>query len=56
MLPLTTLYDDYIDRPKLTGQKNPFEYAVPSLTKMSRKKYSRNLRFVFLFDSCRKDI
>ena len=21
----TTLYDDYIDRPKLTEQKNPFE-------------------------------
>ena len=29
MIPLTTLYDDYIDRPKLTEQKNPFEYIVP---------------------------
>ena len=29
MIPLTTLYDDYIDRPKLTEQKNnPFEYIV----------------------------
>ena len=24
----TTLYDEYIDRPKLTEQKNPFEYIV----------------------------
>ena len=29
MKPLTTLYDDYIDRPKLTEQKNPFECIVP---------------------------
>ena len=29
MIPLTTLYDDYIDRPKLSEQKNPFEYLVP---------------------------
>ena len=28
MLPLTTLYDDYIDRPKLF-EKKPFEYIVP---------------------------
>ena len=32
MIPLTFLYDEYIDRPKLTEQKNPFEYIVPSLT------------------------
>ena len=32
MIPLTILYDDYIDRPKLTEQKNPFEYIVPPLT------------------------
>ena len=29
MIPLTTLYDHYIDRPKLSEQKNPFEYIVP---------------------------
>ena len=29
MITLTNLYDDYIDRPKLTEQKNPFEYIVP---------------------------
>ena len=29
MIPLTTLYDEYIDRSKLSEQKNPFEYIVP---------------------------
>ena len=29
MIPLTILYDEYIDWPKLTEQKNPFEYIVP---------------------------
>ena len=29
MIPITTLYDDYIDRRKLSEQKNPFEYIVP---------------------------
>ena len=30
MIPLITLYDEYIDRPKLTEQKNPVEYIVPA--------------------------
>ena len=29
MIPLTILYDEYIDRPKLSEQKNPYEYIVP---------------------------
>ena len=29
MIPLTALYDDYIDRPKVSEQKNTFEYIVP---------------------------
>ena len=29
MIPLTFLYDEYIDRPKLTAQKTPFEHIVP---------------------------
>ena len=29
MIRLTTLYDDYIDRPKLSEQKNLFEYILP---------------------------
>ena len=30
MIPVLTLYDEYIDRPKLTEQTKPFEYIVPS--------------------------
>ena len=29
MIPLKFLCDEYMDRPKLTEQKNPFEYIVP---------------------------
>ena len=29
MIPITTLYDEYINGPKLTEHKNPFEYIVP---------------------------
>ena len=29
MIPLTFLYDEYIDRPKLSEQKNLFKYIVP---------------------------
>ena len=29
MIPLTTLYDYYIDRPKLSEQKKPIEHIVP---------------------------
>ena len=29
MTPLTTLYDEYIDRPKLIDQKPPFENITP---------------------------
>ena len=32
MIPLTFLYDEYIDRPKLTEQKKAFEYTVPPPT------------------------
>ena len=28
MIIVSTLYNEYIDRPKLTEQKNPFEYIV----------------------------
>ena len=30
MIPVRTLFNEYIDRPKLTEQKNPFEYIDPS--------------------------
>ena len=29
MLPLRILYDAFIDRPKITEQKKPFEYIIP---------------------------
>ena len=32
MIPLTFLYNEYIDRPKLSEQKKPFEYIVPPRT------------------------
>ena len=38
MIPLTFFYDEYIDRPKLTEQKNPFEYIVPLPHKWGRNK------------------
>ena len=33
MIPLTFLYDEYIDRSKLSEQKNPLEYIVPPPTR-----------------------
>ena len=33
MIPVSTLYDEYIDRPKLTEQKKPVEYIVPPPSK-----------------------
>ena len=39
MIPLTTLYDYYIDWPKLSEQKKPFEYIVlPPLKRGRRNK------------------
>ena len=32
MIVFTFLYDEYIDQPKMSEQKNPFEYIVPSPT------------------------
>ena len=29
MIPVSTLYDEYIDRPKLSEQKNQIEYIIP---------------------------
>ena len=29
MIPVSALYDEYIDRPKLTEQKKTHEYIVP---------------------------
>ena len=32
MIPLSFLYDEYVDRPKLSEQKKQFEYIVPLRT------------------------
>ena len=32
MIPVSTLFDEYIDRPKLTQQKDSFEYKILSPT------------------------
>ena len=29
MMPITTLYDEYVDRPKLTEQKTPVYHLIP---------------------------
>ena len=46
--PVSTLYDEYIDRPKLTEQKNPFEYIVPAPLKRGR---NNKLMFFFTFST-----
>ena len=33
MIPVSTQYDEYIDWPKLTEQKNPFVFIVPPLSR-----------------------
>ena len=43
MIPLKTLYDNYIDRPKLSEQKVPFEYIIPPTLKWVGTKISMNL-------------
>ena len=32
MIPLAFLYDEYIDRPQLSEQKNTLEYIIPPPT------------------------
>ena len=44
MLPLTFLYDEYIDGPELTEQRNPFEYIVPSPSGVGTKNISNIVR------------
>ena len=52
MIPLTFLYDDFIDRPKLS-EKNPFEYIVPPPTSGVGTKIShRKVLATETGDSC----
>ena len=47
MMPLTTLYDFYVDRQKLSEQKNPFEYIVPPSLKGGWNNESKIVYFGF---------
>ena len=38
MIPVSTLYDEYIERRKFTEQKNPFEYIVPPPSRGSEQQ------------------
>ena len=40
MILVSTLNDEYIDRPKLSEQKNPFEYIVTPPQVGSEQKYN----------------
>ena len=42
MISLRTLYDDYIDRLKLTQEKNQFVYIVAPPTKVGRNNVNKN--------------
>ena len=42
MISLIFLYDEYIDRPKLSGQKNPVEYIVHHPTSEVGTKTTRH--------------
>ena len=45
MIPLIFLYDDYSDRPKLSEQKNPFEYIVSPRQVGQNKNTSQKVYF-----------
>ena len=50
MIPVSTLYDEYIDRPKLTEQKKPVEYIVPPPPQEgSEQKTQQNFIFIPIF-------
>ena len=47
MIPLTFVYDEYINRSKLSEQKNPFEYIVPPPTSgVGTKKYASPIQTI----------
>ena len=44
LIQLTTLYDEYIDRPNLTEQKNPFEDLVPPYPLEWGSEHKKNIK------------
>ena len=49
MIPLTFHYDEYIDQPKLSEQKNQFEYIVPPPTSGVGTIIGKLISFCFTF-------
>ena len=49
MMPFTILYNEYIDQPKFTEQKNPFDYIVGSEQKIVRNKLKIRRAYVFFY-------
>ena len=48
MMPLTTPYDDYMERTKLTEQKNPFGYMFPPPNKIGHKNDGFAIKKMFV--------
>ena len=51
VIPLTTLYDEYIDRSKLSEQKNQFDYLVPPPSRGSEQLVLLQIMFNEIFPS-----
>ena len=56
MIPVSTLYGEYIDRPKLTEQKNAFEYIVPPPSRGSEQKNRSPILLCILVRNMNKNI
>ena len=50
MMPLIIFYDEYIDRPKLSEQKNPFEYTVPPPPPHKRVRNKKFMNAIFCYE------
>ena len=57
MILLAFLYNEYIDQPKLTERKNPFEYIVPPPTSGSEQRAMRDFKLAThqcIVNNCQK--
>ena len=55
MIPLTTVYDEYIDRSKLSYQKKTFEYIVPPPSIGVRTNFCFDCLVYFVFENLGHD-
>ena len=46
MIPLTVLYDEFIERRKMIERKKPVEHMFPPTTKVGRNKYFEQPRII----------